>query len=66
MKPLIEPGRCSACLALAERGRSGAWWHERGDSCGDPTATFEPLEESAERQQDSPRDRQIRDPGRDR
>ncbi|WP_340382307.1 hypothetical protein U5640_36345 [Streptomyces sp. SS7] len=66
MRPLIEPGRCSACQQRAERGRSGAWWHERGASCGRNTARFEPLDEPGQRQQTPPRDRQIRTPGRDR
>ena len=65
----IEAGTCSACGRAAERGRSGAWWHV-GDPChGTPQTdgvparpvTFQPA-----RQQQSPRDRQVRDPRRNR
>ncbi|WP_060880168.1 hypothetical protein [Streptomyces scabiei] len=69
MKPPIESGRCSACQAPAERGRSGVWWHaSQGQSCGRQDARFEALpDEPQERQQQAPpRDRQIRHPGRDR
>ncbi|WP_141307179.1 hypothetical protein [Streptomyces spinoverrucosus] len=61
MRNLIEPGRCTACLAPAERGPSRAWWHERGASCGRNDVRFE-----AVRQQPPPRNRQINHPGRDR
>lgn len=68
MKPLITPGHCSACQAPAERGRSGAWWHSQGQSCGRLDARFEaaPDEPQERQQQGPPRDRQIRHPGRDR
>ncbi|MEU9972339.1 hypothetical protein [Streptomyces sp. NPDC051014] len=64
----IEAGHCSACLAAAERGRSGAWWHA-GTACDHAAARFTPgpaPDGGAERQQQSPRDRQIRHPRRDR
>jgi hypothetical protein len=66
MKPLIEPGRCSACGSPAERGRSGVWWHARqADSCGRNPARFE-ADPQPERQQESPRNRQIPHPPEDR
>lgn len=74
MKPQIESGHCSACLGPLERGRSGVWWHT-GTPCGRGPARFvlgpapdeSPTpDEGAGRQQQSPRDRQIRDPGRNR
>ncbi len=67
MSPDMTPGRCSVCRERAERGPSGAWWHI-GPACGAVAARFEPGDEGegAERQQQSPRNRQITDPGRDR
>lgn len=65
MKPLIEPGRCSACKQTAERGRSGAWWHAGGEACGQASASFEPGR-AEERQQQAPRNRQIPHPPEDR
>ena len=72
MKPLIEPGRCSACKAPAERGRSGAWWHERGAPCGQAGARFQPADDltgrsetSVEPADDPPRER-LQHPPRNR
>ena len=67
MSRMITPGRCTGCGRPAERGRSGTWWHTDGPGCGQPGVRFEPAEDSPERQQtQSPRDRQIRTPRRDR
>ncbi|MGW1035015.1 hypothetical protein ACWD4Z_22865 [Streptomyces antibioticus] len=67
MKPLITSGRCTGCGRPAERGRSGCWWHTGGPGCGRPAARFEAEDQDApERQQQAPRDRQIRTPRRDR
>lgn len=63
----IMPGHCSGCLAPAERGPSGCWWHvRREDSCGRNDARFTPGAPEQRQQPQSPRDRQIRDPGRNR
>jgi hypothetical protein len=60
MSGQTEAGTCSACGAAAEHGQSGAWWHT-GEPCGRCPATFQPA-----RQQQTPRDRQTKTPGRDR
>lgn len=66
--PPIQTGHCSECREPVERGRSGVWWHT-GTPCGRGPARFvlgPAPDEGTGRQQQSPRDRQIRDPGRNR
>ncbi|WP_405930329.1 hypothetical protein [Streptomyces sp. NBC_00827] len=62
----VEEGSCSLCEAAAERSSNGAWWHTDGPcSSQQPsrTAHFRP---APRQQNEPPRDRQIRHPGRDR
>ncbi|MEU9199420.1 hypothetical protein [Streptomyces sp. NPDC048332] len=59
----IEHGTCSACGGDAMRVKdstTGAWVHQ-GPLCWDPNYSFQPREQDA-----PPRDRQIKEPRRNR
>ncbi|MGW1127465.1 hypothetical protein [Streptomyces sp. NPDC002526] len=56
----IEHGTCSACGGAVSGRASGAWWHD-GPPCGRRGAAFQLREQDA-----PPRDRQIKEPRRNR